>query len=253
MKALITGASSGIGKEMAIVLAQKGYDLVLVARRIELLTVIKEELVLKYKINVDVCNVDLLDLKAVKELINKYPDIDFLINNAGFGKVGLFQEISLEDELRMIDLNIKSLHYLTKEYYRKMALKGGNILNVSSIAGFQSGPLMATYYGTKGYVLQLSEALYYEAKKNRIPVCVSCLCPGPTKTEFDQVAEVTFALKGDDAHMVAKKGIEKALKGKRIIIPTLKLKFLIFIERFVSRNFLLKIIYHMQKKKVEEE
>ena len=191
MKALITGASSGIGLDMARYLAQKKYELILVARNREKLEQIQKTLPTKVTIIV----ADLANEQKVKELyvITKKENIDILINNAGFGDFGYFTETDLNKELEMINTNIKALHILTKFFLRDMEQRNsGYILNVASSASFQPGPLMSTYYATKSYVYQLTEAIYYEQKKKKTNVHISVLCPGPVKTNFNNVAGVKF-------------------------------------------------------------
>ena len=166
MRALITGASSGIGLDMARYLASMNYELILVARNKEKLESIQESLPTKTTIVV----ADLSNEQKVKELyvLAKREEIDILINNAGFGDFGYFTETDLNKELEMIDTNIKAVHILTKLVLRDMEKRNtGYILNVASSAAFQPGPLMATYYATKSYVYQLTEALYYEQKKKK--------------------------------------------------------------------------------------
>ena len=187
MKALITGASSGIGREIAKYLDSLNYELILVARDKEKLESLNTRLNNKHKIVV----MDLLIESNVKSLyvLTKNEDIDLLVNNAGFGNFGIFTETELNNDLEMIDLNIKTVHMLTKMFLKDMKKKNkGYILNVSSSAAFQPGPLMATYYSTKAYVLHLTEAIWYELKKEKSNVKISCLCPGPVKTNFNNVA-----------------------------------------------------------------
>ena len=157
MKALITGASSGIGKDIAIKLSEKGYDVILVARNEKNLNKVKQ--LCKNKAQIEVMDLSVID--NCKKLYEKYKDIDILINNAGFGLCGEFYESNLDKELNMIDLNIKALHVLTKLYLKEMVKKdSGRILNVASTAAFFPGPLMDTYYSSKSYVLRLSEGIY---------------------------------------------------------------------------------------------
>ena len=216
MKALITGASSGIGRDMARYLSKIGYDLVIVARNQNLLEELKNEL----KTNVKIECMDLSQTENCKKLFENNPDIDILINNAGFGDFGKFTETNLEKELSMIDTNIKSIHILSKLYLTQMKQKNsGRILNVASIAGFMSGPLMATYYATKNYVVSLSKAINKELKKDGSKVTVSVLCPGPVNTNFNNVANVRFNLKGLSSEYVAKYAIDQMLKNKKVIIP----------------------------------
>ena len=203
MKALVTGASSGIGYEISKYLDKLGHDLILVGRNKEKL----EELANSLKVNVKIVVMDLSELSKVKELyvLIKNQDIDILVNNAGFGLFGEFVETDIKKELEMIDVNIKALHLLTKLFLKDMVKKDkGYILNVASAAGFGSGPLMATYYATKSYVLNLTEAIAYELKKKKSKVSVSILCPGPVKTNFNIRAGVSFKGKGLESHDVAR-------------------------------------------------
>lgn len=249
MKALITGASSGIGRDMARYLASLNYDLIIVARREDRLNELKNEL---KNINVKCISADLSNEDEVKNLyeITKDENIDMLINNAGFGLAGEFVKTDLDTEMKMVDTNVKALHILTKLFLKDFVERdSGIILNVASSASFMSGPLLSTYYATKNYVLRLSEAIYEELRQKKSKVSISVLCPGPVNTEFNDVANVKFALDGLPSEYVAKLGVDKALKGKLIIIPGAIIKLGIFFRRFVSEKFLLKISYRIQKKK----
>lgn len=193
MKALITGASSGIGRDVARELSKKGYDLILVARDENKLQQLKQELTT----NIEIVSLDLSNVENCKELYEKHKDIDILINNAGFGDCGKFWETDLDKEIQMIQTNIIAYHVLTKLYLKNMKEKdSGIILNVASIAGFMPGPLMATYYATKNYVVKLSESIREELRKDKSKVQISILCPGPVNTNFNKVANVEFDLKG---------------------------------------------------------
>lgn len=250
MKALVTGASSGIGLEIAKYLDTLGYEVILVARSKEKLEAVAKTLKHKPKIIV----MDLQQVEDIKSLyvLVKNDDIDILVNNAGFGLCGNFTETDLSKELNMIDVNIKAVHILTKLFLKDMKRKNkGYILNVASSAAFQSGPLMATYYSTKSYVYRLTEAINYELKKEKINVQVSCLCPGPVDTNFNNIAEVRFCVKPLKADYVAKYAIDKMLKGKLLIIPGFKIKCAKFLGRFVSDKTLMKITYRIQKKKLK--
>ena len=249
MKALITGASSGIGLDMARYLATMKCELILVARDKEKLEKIQESLPTKVTIIV----ADLSNEQKVKELyvLTKNEKIDILINNAGFGVFGYFTETDVNKELEMIDTNIKAVHLLTKFFVKDMEKNNfGYILNVASSAAFQPGPLMATYYATKSYVYQLSEALYYEQKKKKTNVHVSVLCPGPVDTNFNNVAGVKFGVKPLKSSYVAKYAIDKMFKNKMLIIPGFTMKCAKFFGRFVSDKFLLRTAYKIQKKKI---
>lgn len=250
MKALVTGASSGIGLEMAKYLDTLGYEVVLVARNKEKLEAVAKTLKHKPKIIVmDLSQVE--DIKSLYVLV-KNDDIDILVNNAGFGLCGNFTETDLSKELNMIDINIKAVHILTKLFLKDMKRKNkGYILNVASSAAFQSGPLMSTYYSTKSYVYRLTEAINYELKKEKVNVQVSCLCPGPVDTNFNNVAEVKFSVKPLKADDVAKYAIDKMLEGKLLIIPGFKIKCAKFFGRFISDKALMKITYRIQKKKLK--
>lgn len=249
MKALITGASSGIGLDMARYLATKKWELILVARNKEKLEEIQEKLPTKVTIIV----ADLSQEQKVKELyaLAKKENIDMLINNAGLGDFGPLSETDLNKDLELININIKAVHILTKSFVKDMEKRDSDtyILNVASSAAFQPGPLMSTYYATKSYVYQLTEALYYEEKKKKTKVHISVLCPGPVETNFNNVAKVKFSVKPLKSAFVARYAIDKTLENKMLIIPGFKMKCAKFFSRFVSDKFLLRIIYRIQKKK----
>ena len=248
MKALITGATSGIGLDIAKYLDSLNYDLILVVRNKEKLESISSSLKGEPKLVV----LDLEDLKKVKVLYLLVKDfnIDILVNNAGFGLFGEFVNSDIKTELSMIDVNIKAVHLLTKLFLKDMVKRNsGYILNVSSAAGFGPGPLMATYYATKSYVLNLTEAISYELKEQNSKVVVSALCPGPVATNFNKVAGVEFASKPLSSEYVAKYAIDNLLKGKKIIIPGFSIKLITFLRRLVPRNLILKITYNFQRRK----
>ncbi len=248
MKALITGASSGIGKDMARYLNELNIDLVLVARRIELLNELKKEL----KVNVKVIKLDLSNEDTVYKLYDmcKNEDIDILINNAGFGLFGEFSKTDLDTELKMIDVNIKAPHILTKLFLQDFIKKDkGYILNVCSSAGFMAGPRLNTYYATKNYLTKLTMAINEELRQSKSNVHISALCPGPTKTEFNKVAHGTFSIKEASSMYVAKYGIDKMFQNKMIIIPTLKMKLGNFVLRLIPYRIQLIFAYHIQMRK----
>ena len=247
MRALITGASSGIGRDIARELSTKGYDLILVASDLEKLNEVKQEL----PTNVEVVCMDISNVENCKNLYEQYKKIDILINNAGFGDCGYFTKTSLEKEISMINTNIVAYHTLTKLYLQDMKEKNsGTILNVASIAGFMPGPLMATYYATKNYVVRLSEAIREELRKQKSKVQISILCPGPVNTNFNKVADVQFALKGLSSEYVAKYAIEKMLKGKFYIVPGWKIKLAKIGCKIAPTNLVAKISYNMQRRKI---
>ena len=247
MKALITGASSGIGRDIARELSKKGYSLVLVARNLERLEKLKEEL----QTESEIVSMDVTDVEKCKELHENHKDIDILVNNAGFGDCGEFIKTDLDKELKMIDTNIKAYHVLTKLYLKDMKEKNkGIILNVVSIAGFMPGPLMATYYSTKAYVVRLSEALREELRKSKSNVQISILCPGPVDTNFNNVADVQFALKGLSSEYVAKYTVKKLLKGKFYIVPGWKIKLAKIACKISPTNIVSMVSYNMQRRKI---
>ena len=248
MLALITGASSGMGRDMARILSKRGYDLILVARRRERLLELKKEL----DTNVTVIAMDLSvaqnNYKLYEKVRNK--DIDILINNAGFGLFGEFVKTEIDTELKMIDLNVVAYHILTKLFLQDFVRKDkGYILNVCSSAGFMAGPGMATYYATKNYITKLTMAINEELRVSKSHVVVSALCPGPVATEFNQVAHGTFAIREASSYEVAKYAIDKLMKKKMIIVPTFFMKLTLFFNRFAPYRLSLYITYKIQKRK----
>ncbi|WP_223588805.1 SDR family NAD(P)-dependent oxidoreductase [Neobacillus bataviensis] len=219
--ALITGATSGLGYEFVKLFANDGYNLVLVARDEEKLKEIKQSY---SQLEVTVIPKDLSVIGASKEVFteieNRGIDIDVLVNNAGFGLMGTFDELDIQKQLNMIQLNITALTELTYYCLQKMKQRNvGRILNVASTAAFQPGPQMAVYYATKAYVLSFSEALVEELSGSS--VTVTTLCPGPTKTNFGAVANVegtkmfSRAMASDQ---VAKSGYKALMSGKRVVV-----------------------------------
>lgn len=251
MKCLITGASSGIGRDMARYLSELGHDLILVARRKDKLEELKKEL----KTNVEIIPMDLIKKENVYKLYEqtKEKNIDILVNNAGFGLFGMTYETDLERELEMIDLNIVAPHILTKLFLKDFVKRdSGYILNVCSSAGFMAGPRLNTYYATKNYLTKFTMAINEELRQIKSNVRVSALCPGPTSTEFMKVAHGEFSINEATSEYVAKYGIDKLLKGKMIIIPTLKMKLGIFFLRFIPYRLQLVIAYHIQWRKTNK-
>ena len=223
--ALITGASGGIGYELAKLFARDGNSLVLVARSGDKMAQLATELEEAYKIRATVVVADLAVADGPDFVFAATSQagiaVDVLVNNAGFGQFGLYVETDLQEELRQIQLNIASLTHLTKLYVRPMVERGhGRILNVASTAAFQAGPLMAVYYATKAYVLSFSGALSNELSGTG--VTVTCLCPGPTTSEFHARAgmELSNIMKAPfmDARPVAEIGYRGMLKGKAVVI-----------------------------------
>lgn len=252
MKALITGASSGIGKDIARVLATKGYNLVLVARNEEQLKKLADELKEKNKIEVETISTDLSIAENCKELHKNVQNVDILINNAGFGDCGNFTKTSLEKEISMINTNIIAYHILMKLYLIDMKAKGsGKILNVASIAGFMPGPLMSTYYATKAYIVRISESIREELKKEKSNVQISILCPGPVNTNFNKVANVKFHMREANSMTVAKYAVKKMEQGKFYIVPGVDVKLAKIGAKLAPAPVISKITYMVQKRKLE--
>jgi len=246
MRALVTGASSGIGRDIAIYLDKLGFDVVLVSRDKEKLEKVKDEL----KGKTEIVPMDLSNSENCKELYNKVKDIDILVNNAGFGTFGSFDETDLDKEIDLIDTNVKAMHILAKLYLKDMLQKDkGHILNVASIAGFMPGPLMCAYYASKAYVVRLSEGIREELRKKKSNVKISVLCPGPVDTNFNDVAGVRFKLPSYSSNHVAKYAIDKMLRNKFIIVPGLKIKMVRFLAKISPNNVTSKIVYMMQERK----
>ena len=251
---LITGASEGLGLELAKLFAMDKHNLIIVARNIDKLNEVKYRLESEYKINVEVLSVD-LSVDNSCEQIYKFVDekklvVDNLINNAGIGSFGYFNDEEKKFHDQIININIKSLTNLTRFFLKDMIKRErGKILNVASTAAFSSGPKMAMYYATKAYVLSLTEALYEESKF--YGVTVSCLCPGPVKTSFQQKAGIRKAKSAKkylmEADKVAKIAYKDFKKGKTIIIPGLKNKLLIIGNKLIPRVIGRKIILNNNK------
>lgn len=242
MKALVTGASSGIGKDIAIELSKIGYDLILVARDEVKLEEVSNQITTNSQVIVmDLSNAD--NCKKLYEQVKK-DKIDLLVNNAGFGLRGEFIKADLEKEIDMIHTNIIAVHILTKLFLKDMVERNeGRILNVASIAGFMPGPLMATYYATKSYVVRLSEAIEEELKQIKSKVQISVLCPGPVDTNFNQVSGADFKVKSLTSEYVAKYAIRKMKKGKFIIVPGISIKLLRPITKIIPNNIIKKFVY----------
>lgn len=248
MKVLITGASSGIGRDMARYLDSLGYELILVSRSEEDLN----KLATSLKNKSMVIPMDLSKSDNCYKLYDrvKTENVDWLINNAGFGLLGNTWELSLDKELEMLDLNVRAVHILTRLFLDDMVKRNsGRILNVASSAAFLPGPSLNTYYATKNYVAKWSIGLYEELRRKNINVHISCLCPGPVNTNFDKVAGVKFSMKGLSSEYVAKYAIDKALKNKLVIIPGLSVRLGLFFSRFLSYKSQAKTVYNIQKKK----
>ena len=252
--ALITGASNGIGLELAKIHAAKGGNLVLVARNSDRLKALKTEFESAYGIQVQLFVKDLTEPSAVTDIHNQLTQasirIDYLINNAGYGDFGPFGEANWDKTAQMIDLNVKALVHLTRLILPDMlARKEGKILNIASVAGFQPGPLMATYYATKAFVLSFSQALAYELKGSGVYLTV--LCPGPTSSGFQQAASLEnsklFSGKKIATSLeVAQVGYQAMLKGKTLVIHPKTYGLMLFVERFLPRKWVIAMISKIQ-------
>lgn len=252
MAALITGASSGIGRDIARELAKKGIPLILVARRREPMEELKKEL----SVPVEIITCDLSKEENVYALYESVKDkkVEILINNAGFGVFGKFCDTSPEREAEMISVNITALHILMKLFLRDMKKRDyGYILNVASSAAFLPGPLFSSYYASKAYVYRLSRAADYELKKDGSHVCVSVLCPGPTATEFDKVANVRFSIPALSSGFVAKYAVKKMFERKKVIVPGAAMKAGRVLAKLAPENLQMLFAYNTQRKKLGED
>ena len=259
--ALLTGASSGIGLAMARILAEEGWDLIIVGRNVDTLTALKDELSSKNGINVDVIQADLSEdgasRKVFDDVASMNKDVDYLINCAGIGDFGEFASCDLKRQEDMIHINDLALVDMTRLFVPKMIERGsGRILNVSSIAAFQPGPLMSIYYASKAFVQSFTEALAVELKGTGVKVSV--LCPGPTDTPFLEKAGQT----GQNMYKksacvtperVASYGLKKAEKGKVVIICGTVPKIVIFLERLTPRAITRWAVYKIQSKPVRKK
>ena len=254
---LITGASSGIGLELAHQFAKNGYDLILVARRKKLLQTLANELHTKYGSESELIEKDLEEPNAAKEIVailqRKNISIEILVNNAGFGTFGDYNSSDEETNSRMVQLNITSLMSLTRLLIPSMLKrKVGKILNVASMAAFQPGPFMAVYYASKSFVLSFSEALSSELEGTG--VTVTALCPGPVPTGFQERARVGKALMmksimTKSAQFVAEEGYKGTMKGKQIVIPGAINNILVVMGKFMPRKFLIMVVKRIMHKR----
>ncbi len=251
---LITGASSGIGLELAKLFAADGSDLVLVARSADKLESLAGELHDRHSVSVTVLPRDLGDPAAPAELFAQMEEkgilVDVLVNNAGFGLKGNLATLDTARQMSMIQVNVNALTQLTQLFLPGMLARGrGGILNVGSTAGFQPGPNMAVYYATKAFVNSFSEALYEEVRGSGVKV--SCLCPGATATGFADVADMKDTLLFKAGTMTSRDVAEAGLRGLRrnrpIVIPGLKNWLLAFSIRFTPRFVVRKLVRLLQK------
>lgn len=252
--AVVTGASSGIGLEMTKILAAMGYNLFIVARRKDRLDKIAEKIEAHYNVKCETMKADLSKISGCDELYDRIKDlsVEIFINNAGFGKCGPFLKTELSVEMDMLDLNCRAMHYLFKKMTRKMYNeREAYIMNVGSSAGLlPGGPYMATYYASKAYVTSLTQAVNSELKDINSGLKVSCLCPGPVQTEFNEVADVEFALPGISARDCALIALTEMFKGKCVIVPKLYMKAAVIGGRLLPRKLLVDMTGRQQKKKI---
>lgn len=247
--ALITGSSNGIGLELAKVHASKGGDLVLVARNKSKLDELKTELEKQFKVSVYTIGKDLSVTNAAQEIYDETNkqniQVDYLINNAGFGDFGMFVETNWSKELQMINLNITTLTHFTKLYLQDMVKRrSGKIMNVASTAAFQSGPTMAVYCATKAYVLSFTEAVSNEVSDKGITI--TALCPGATETGFQaaggmEESELFKGKKLPTAKEVAEYGYTSMIKGKTVAIHGIMNYIMSNSIRFIPRAMVLKV------------
>lgn len=253
--ALITGGSKGIGLELAKLHAKNGDDLILVARSEKKLEQIKKDLEESYNIKVYIIIRDLSVIssttKLYEEIKEKKLNVDYLINNAGFGNFGEFSETNWQKEIGMINLNITALTHLTKLFLKDMLSKGnGKIMNVASTAAFQPGPRMAIYYASKAYVLHFTEAIAQEIEGTK--VTVTAFCPGATNTEFQESSKMkktklVSIIDLEDVRPVAEYGYKAMMDGKKIAIPGILHKISSKAYRFLPRNIITNIVGMIQK------
>lgn len=253
---LITGASGGIGFELAKIAASRHHNLVLIARNEKRLNELKEEWEILYSVRIIVVVSDLSESGAIDKIIDflhtNHIQIDILINNAGFGLFGFFDRTDLERETNMLQVNVIALTQLTKYIFREMITrKSGRIMNLASVAGFFPGPLMSVYYASKAYVLSFSQALANEAKNTGVSITV--LCPGPTKSNFVRNADLETSRlfssfgKISSAEAVAKYGFRSMEKGKTVAVFGVQNRLLLFFAHFLPRKMLVNMIRYVQR------
>lgn len=248
MKALVTGATSGIGRDMALLLSRQGFDLILASRNTKKMNQLKKYLPTK----VQTITVDLSKPEECYRLYEEVKDepISVLINNAGFGAFGEFLQTPLATELNMLDLNVGAVHILTKLFLKDFEKRNfGYIMNVASSAAFLPGPLLCGYYATKAYVFRLTLGIYEELRRKNSGVHVCVLCPGPVDTGFNERANVKFSLRGMKSSKVAAYGLQKMFQGKTVIIPGFAMKLVYYGKGLLSEQRLARLAYHFQKKK----
>ena len=261
MYALVTGASAGIGMEIAKYLSILGYDLILTARSEDKLQDLRKTILKRFPDRTVL--VIPADLSKREECFRLYKEacerageenIEFVANNAGKGVYGLFLETDLDAELELIDLNVASVHILSKLFLRDMVRRGhGTLMNVGSCAGFMSGPTFSSYYASKNYVVRLTEAIHEELRRAKSPVKVSCLCPGPTDTAFNKNSGVAVSGNQIKSAQVAREGVDGALKGKMIVIPGKKMPAVVRASSLMGEHLSTRLNYRLQVKKAGKQ
>lgn len=247
MKALITGATSGIGKSIAEKLSKRGWELILTGRNEAVLEKLRDKL--------GNCEIITADLANKDEVFKVYrfcqgKGVDMLVNNAGYGIFGKFDETDLDDEINMINVNITAVHILMKLFLRDFKKRNkGIILNVASSAGFLTGPLLSSYYASKNYVVRMSLAVAEELRRDKSAVRITVLCPGPVDTQFNNRAGVTFSMKPITADYAAEYAIKSAFSGRLIAVPGLTVRTGVIAAKYVPHKLLARLVYGMQKRK----
>lgn len=246
----ITGASSGIGAEFARRYAMMGFRLILTARRTDRLEALAAELGVPCRI----LPADLAQAEECSRLCHEVEGehIDIFINNAGFGLCGSYLETDPEREAEMIRVNVAAMAELFRFMVRKMqAQGGGTVLNVASSAGLlPGGPYMAGYYASKAYVVSLTRGVAQELKERNSPVKVCALCPGPVDTEFNDCANVVFALKGISAQQCVAEALRGMRRGRTILVPSAFMRLCVGAQKLLPQALLMPIVAHQQKKKL---
>lgn len=266
MLALISGASSGIGREMAGILAGRGWDLILTARNEERLQALQQDLERGRNIHVRLIRADLSDREACFALFEQVrrERIDLVVNCAGMGVYGPFEETDLRAELSLIDVNVTAVHILTKLFVNQMRQRerresggrrergycAGRILNVGSSAGFMAGPLFSSYYASKNYVVRLSEAVHEELRREKSSVVVSVLCPGPVRTPFNEHAGVKIGPEGISVHHAAMAGLRGVMRGQMVIVPGAGMQAGLVFMRLLPEGLMTRITYLVQRRKM---
>lgn len=249
MIALITGASSGLGYELAKQLSARGYDIIAVARRLDRLEALADELDTKLIPIVADLSLESECHRIIEE--TRDFDIDIVINNAGFGLLGEFSETELSREMQMLDVNCRAPHILTKLFLGIFLQKNkGYILNICSVGGMMPGPLLATYYATKAYLLSLTRAVYEEIRQSGKSVYIGCACPGPIDTEFNEIAKGSTKIKSRPASYVARRCIGGMFKRRLTIIPGIEVKLSALGAKLLPVKLMMKMTYKIQKKKL---